>query len=242
MNKIYVFVLCLLGCVAVSAQARCFSESQTKADYLLCAIQENDDEAQLYMAHQHLGKGALTEVPVTQLYRALLYFHLSADNGNALAQRELAQLLMQMDEDLVLRQSLKGYLEQVKKANQNGQITFSDELIHPYILLTLAAEAGANKWYYPSLKKRDVPMARDLLQQYPQIDDAKKQMLIRRASQWKQEKMKQAAQEVYDQKEYRQFMDRVFPEQGRADAFIRQQALDELKEKIQETIQGETFE
>ena len=93
------------------------------------------------------------------------------------------------------------------------------------------SENAEQKWYYPTKFKSNAE-ATVLLKSF-QIDDEKKKMLLQQGSQWKQRKMKETAYEIMPLKEYKDFMNTVYPEKGRPDAFARQQAVMNLKNKVE---------
>lgn len=61
--------------------------------YTQCALAQNDDETQLMLARYYQRQKNTTQ--------SLFYYHLAADNGNAVAQTELAVLLLDLDKDLL---------------------------------------------------------------------------------------------------------------------------------------------
>ncbi len=200
--------------------------------YEACALNENDETAQLFLAKYYQNKA----IPSTQdKMKMLFYYHLAAENGNADGQVALARVLMKMDETEKDRAILITYMDQMNDMMKNKGAHFIGEMLHPYALLMLAAEDETQKWYYPTTQKKNA-QARALLAKY-EISSDKKSMVIRQAGKWKQQKMKETAQEVLPYVEYQKFMETVYPEKGRADAFERQQAVDRLKEKVEQYLQ-----
>ncbi len=196
--------------------------------YQECAIRENDDDSQLVLARLY-NKGERYAAQNTT--KALLYYHLAADNGNAIAQTELAKLLLEMDKDDEKRKQLISYLKQIQTAMKNDRnATFKGEILHPYALLSLAAEKQDQKWYYPT-KAKISPEASVLLRSYS-LPANKKKEVLRAGSAWKQRKMLETAQEVFSEEEYKQFYQTIYPQKGVPDAFLRKQALEKLKEKV----------
>ncbi len=197
-----------------------------------CALSENDEVSQITLARYYQNK---VERTTQDKLKSLFYYHLAAENGNADAQVALARLLMKMDETEEDRSVLLAYIEQMSNMMEHKGAHFKGELMHPYALLMLAAEGEEQKWYYSTTQKKNT-QARELLKQY-QITPEKKTIALRQAAKWKQQKMKETAEEVLSYIEYRQFMDTVYPEKGSADAFERQQAIEQLKEKVKKYLQ-----
>lgn len=196
--------------------------------YQRCALNENDDNAQVVLARiYHGGNNGIKK----NVMKALLYYHLAADNGNAVAQTELAKLLLQMDSETTSRQELISYLKQIQIALKNDQSsTFKGEILHPYVLLLLAAEKQDQKWYYPTTVKV-CPEAVSLLRSYS-ISDKQKKELLQQGSAWKQRKILEVAKEILLPLDYQLFYQILYPKKGIPDAFLRKQALEDLKEKI----------
>lgn len=196
--------------------------------YQHCALSENDDSAQVFLARMY--QNGDRDIKQNEM-KALLYYHLAADNGNAAAQTELAKLLLKMDRTDEARHKLVSYLKQIQIALKNdSNATFKGEILHPYVLLTLAAEKPEQKWYYPTTIKV-YPEATLLLRSYVLSAERKKE-LLRQGSIWKQRKILETAQEVMSPAEYQQFYQTLYPAKGIPDAFARKQALENLKEKI----------
>lgn len=189
-----------------------------------CALGENDDTAQIRLAQYYISQ----KEPADKM-KALFYYHLASENGNANAQVSLAKLLFQMQSSSEGQQILKQYRQQMKEMLAYDDAPFQGELLHPYVLLMLASESEKEKWYYPTTHKKNAE-AGILLKKY-QISKEQQTAFIRQASQWKQKKMRETAYEVFDVAEYNDFMKTVYPSKGRADAYKRQQAVEKLKEK-----------
>ncbi|MBR5130375.1 MAG: sel1 repeat family protein [Alphaproteobacteria bacterium] len=200
----------------------------TQELYELCALQENNDTVQSFLGRVYL-EGEYGVVPNMQ--KALLFYHLSAENGNAKSQMALAKLLLKMDEKEETREKIKDYLEKMDLFMKNTSNTsFDGSLLHPYALLMLASENKDQKWYYVS-EELSAPEAGGLLRGY-QLDKVKKKQMQRMASEWKQRKMLETAKEVYNDVEYQKFENSVQPRSGVADAFVRSQAIEKLKQDV----------
>ncbi len=196
--------------------------------YQDCALVENDDDAQCFLASLY-QKGREGISPSTG--KALLFYHLSAENGNARSQTELAKLLLKLDETPQGRQEIQTYLKKIQTAlGQNPANPFKGELLHPYTLLLLAQENGKQKWYYPT-KTTTSAEASVLLKNY-RIDSQKRAQALRDASSWKRKKMMEAAKEVFSPQEYQTFYQSIYPNEGRSDPFTRSQELEKLKKQI----------
>ena len=197
--------------------------------YERCALQENNDSVQSFLGRSYLnGENGIAK----NISRGLLFYHLSAENGNASSQIALAKQLLKMDENDDSRAQLKSYLEKVAyfmKGNKDS--SFDGSILHPYTLLMLAAEKADQKWFYAS-EDLDGTLAGGLIQNY-KISPDKKQQALRAASEWKQKKIFEAAREIYESAAYQKFEQAIRPKVGRADAFTRAQAMEQLKRDIQ---------
>ncbi len=237
-KNLFLIFLCW-GIVSISCigEARCLlgeavqQKQGLKASlpvYQDCALIENDDDAQYFLAslYQRGGDGVS---PSTG--KALLFYHLSAENGNARSQTELAKLLLKLDETSQGRQEIQSYLRKIQTAlGQNESNPFKGELLHPYTLLLLAQENGKQKWYYPT-KMTTSTEATALLKNY-KVDPQKRAQALRDASSWKRKKMLEAAKEVFSPQEYQVFYQSIYPKEGRSDPFTRSQELEKLKKQI----------
>ncbi len=197
--------------------------------YEQCALSKNNDDILVLLAKTYLnGENGVEK----NIQKALLFYHLSAENGNAQSQVDLSKLLTQMDGAEDTRQVLRAYLSKIKFFMKNQEETsFDGDFLHPYALLALAAEPVNQKWYYPT-NVLTAPDAKGLLKKY-KISDQKKTGVIKEATAWKQRKMMEAAKEIYAPADYEKFVQIVKPSTGRADAFARSQALSKLQKDIQ---------
>ena len=196
--------------------------------YELCAVQENNDAVQAFLGRVYLdGEYGVSK----NVQKALLFYHLSAENGNAKSQVALAKLLLKMDEKEDTRAQIQDYLEKIKFSMQSDKNTsFDGNILHPYVLFMLAAENANQKWYYVS-DDLSAPEAGGLLKNY-QLDKAKKMQMQRLASRWKERKLFEVAKEIYNITDYQKFENAVRPKAGRADTFVRNQAMEKLKKDI----------
>ncbi len=234
MNK-FLGVLCCFFSVSVYASCpdgdllyRSNPEKAIKA-YQNCALLENDEDSQIRLAEIYKAGGK--NIKKNEM-KALLFYHLAADNGNALAQTKLAKLLLEMDKDVNKREIVKSYMKQIQISLKNdGDSAFKGEVLHPYVLLMLAGEPSAQKWYYPT-KTKYSEEAIMLLKNY-RLDADKKRKLLNQGAKWKQRKMMETAREVLSFEEYQKFSETLFPKRGKADPFLRKQAINELKNKVQ---------
>lgn len=235
MNKFFIFGLFFVFSTPVFSACNAGDsvyKSSVKASiapYQNCAVIENDEDAQLKLADIFSQGAKNVEKNVS---KELLFLHLAADNGNAFAQTKLAKLLLKLDETTEGREKVISYQKQIKLALENEpESAFRGEIMHPFVLLTLAAEPADQKWYYPT-KTKYSSEAVAVLKTY-QIDGAKKQELIKQGVRWKQRKMMETAKEVLSLEEYKKFEEILYPKKGVVDAFARKQALSDLREKIQ---------
>lgn len=210
-------------------------EESVVALYKNCAENMNDDASQAKLAAIY-DKG--TPAIPRDLKKALLYYQLSADNGNAASQARLAQLYMELDKSRQGRADLYGYLESIVPVSQMGakgknSDEFQGELMHPYVLLMLANEKPENKWYYPSSELQAPAFAKSMLSAY-QVDESKKKQLMQQASRWKKRKLLEIARQILPEAEFRNFSVTLYPPNGQPDKFKRAQLLKEFQEKVKE--------
>ena len=197
--------------------------------YLQCALKNNDDETQLYLARiYNKGQGDVAK----SIQRALLLYHLSSENGNATAMVELATLLRSLDDNDDTRNEIVAYTKKIA-AQVKGTVnsSFQGQLLHPYALLMLAAEKPDSKWFYLTKTKTD-PRAAELLKNY-EIEPEKKRVLMQTATAWKQRKMKDIAMQVLTTKELSEFYKTLYPKKGLPNNFARSQAVNKLKERVE---------
>lgn len=194
-----------------------------------CALNYNDDESQVKLAKAYTkGEYGLKR----DARQALYYYQLSAEAGNAESQTALAELLLKADEKPTSRDALLNYRSQLLTVNSESEKNnFNGDFIHPYALLMLASESPDKKWYYPSQVRNAPPKALTLFKSY-RIDDDKKKIAIRQASQFKTRKLLQVAKEVCSDDEYSDMETRLKNPQS------QKQALTELKEKMEAYIQA----
>lgn len=196
--------------------------------YQNCAIIENDEQAQMRLSEIFLHGAEQIEKDEV---KALLFLHLAADNGNAIAQEKLATMLLEMDSTNQGRETLISYMNQIKMSLENDTTSsFKGDILHPFVLLSLAAESPDQKWYYPTEMKFS-SKASTLLKQY-KLDDERKKELLGQAVKWKQRKMMETAKEVLSVEEYKKFEQVIYPKKGNPDPFLRKQAVDNLREKV----------
>ena len=198
--------------------------------YKSCAESMNDDASQAKLA-QIYDQG--TASVKKDIKKALYYYQLSSDNGNAESQARLAQMYMELDRDKEGRRALYGYMNNViaVPSREGNRDDFKGELVHPYVLLMLANEKSANKWYYPTKVKQAPTYAANLFRNY-KIDDEKKKMLMKQATAWKKRKLLEMARQILPKAEYQEFVGTLYPENGQVDAFKRSQLLKAFQEKV----------
>lgn len=196
--------------------------------YEQCALSYNDDDSQLRLARIYEKGGyGLPQ----NLQKALLFFHLSAENGHAEAQAEYARLLLQLDETEAGRQEILRYLPKIQASfGRSSAETFKGELLHPYTLLLLAGEDMSQRWFYPVVGQPS-HLSAQVLKDYPMTPE-KRAAAVREATVWKQRKLLEAAKEVYSPDAYAQFYETLFPNQGHSDDFTRARRLEKLQEDI----------
>jgi TPR repeat protein len=201
----------------------------------------NDDSAQAYLASIY-DKG--TKTISKDIRKALYYYQLSADNGNAESQARLAQLYMTLDKDREGRAALHDYLNSVipvdivnsfngKNAKKTDFERFDGSLMHPYVLLVLANEKPENKWYYTTEVKKAPAYSKELLKSF-KLDPEKQKALMRQASVWKKRKLLEIARQILSDSEYKTFVTTLYPTKGQADSFQRNQLLKEFQEKVKQ--------
>jgi len=202
--------------------------------YESCAIYANDDESQSILAHMYAtGSDGVQK----DLNRALYYYQLSAENGNAESQTQLARLYIELDKSPATRKLMVNYLNTIYPVRnmlfqQHGPTNSQGELMHPYMLLLLASEPAANKWFYSSEVLTAPASAETLLNSYP-ISEEKKKKQMRAASLWKKRKLLEAASVLLSEKEYNTFKEAVYPEAGPVDKARRQEALTKFRQQYE---------
>ncbi len=197
-----------------------------------CAVGSNDDASQIKLARWYETG---TQGAEKNMKKALYYYQLSSDNGNAEAQARLAQLYQQYDQDKAGRATLKEYSNSLLKGlnlNQGSDPEFQGEFLHPYVLLVLANEKPENKWYYPTETLTAPSYAKSLLKAYKLKED-KKNQLMRQATAWKKRKLLEMARQVLPKDEYQVFVSTVYPSKGKADAFQRSNMLKDFRKKVE---------
>ena len=194
-----------------------------------CALYENDDDTQLYLGQIYeTGQGGIPK----SIQKALLFYHLAAENGNAKGQVQLSLLMTKLDSQESTRTVILDYFSKLNAQLKNrSKSSFQGQMLHPYALLALSAEDSKNKWFYNTKTKTD-SRAKTLLNTY-QIEPAEKETALRNASLWKQRKMLDTAREVLSPTEYQKFSDTLYPPVGRVDAFARSRAVQELQRKLE---------
>ena len=193
-----------------------------------CALYENDDDTQLYLGQIYEnGQGGIPK----NIQKALLFYHLASENGNAKGQVQLSLLMTKLDSQENSRTVILDYFIKLNSQLKNrSKSSFQGQMLHPYALLALAAEDSENKWFYNTKTKTD-NRAKTLLNTY-KIEPAEKEIALKNASLWKQRKMTDIAHEVLSPQEYQKFIDAVYPKVGRPDAFARSRAVQKLQDKL----------
>ena len=208
--------------------------------YENCAIYFNDDESQSILAKRY---AAGTDGVKKNLNRALYFYQLSAENGNAESQAQLARLYMELDRTPATRKLMVAYMETIYSADMksvrdtHGPSAFRGELIHPYALLLLASEPVENKWFYPSKVLKAPDYVEELLKTYPLDENKKKQQMLK-AVEWKKRKLLDVASKLMSKEEYNQFKEAVVPESGRIDKERRDEALAKFRQRYEEYYKG----
>lgn len=230
--------LLLLVLTSLSAYSACPIAEKTAREkglkasllsYYHCALAQNDDDSQLYLAQLYeIGKG---DVP-KNIQKSLLFYQLSSENGNATAMVGLARLITKLDSDPTSRIELASFMKKVADiTTQTRHSSFSGQVLHPYALLVLAAEKPESKWFYTTRVKTN-PQAAQLLRDYT-IDTGLQKSAIREATAWKQRKMDAVAYQVLSADEYRHFADTLYPKNNLPDRYARSRAVSLLKERIE---------
>ena len=197
--------------------------------YNNCAVYMNDDAAQMKLAE--LYEKGVSSIP-KDMKKAIYYYQLSAENGNAEAQARLAQIYMDNDKDRDGRKVLHDYKNAVASSVYHDDNVFKGELVHPYVLLMLANEKEENKWYYPSRVGTPPVYARQLFSTYKITADKKKEMM-KHATAWKKRKLLEIAEQILEKGEYEQFVETLYPKVGNPDPFRRSQALKAFKTRVE---------
>ena len=224
------------ACLFSDTLAASLDERSVISLYKSCAEGMNDDAAQARLAAIY-ENGSNTVLQ--DLKKALYYYQLSADNGNANSQAHLAQLYLQFDKGKRNRAFLYDYMGTIAPAQntsqKSGTKTEADNqggLLHPYVLLMLANEKPENKWYYPTKVIKAPDYAVKLLKEY-KIDEERKKQLTRQATQWKKRKLLEVARQILPETEYQDFVNTLYPTSGQPDTFKRKALLKSFQEKVE---------
>ena len=235
MKKIFL-TLFLLGWV-LPAAADCFEGDMAFARekwrtarlaYEACAQTKNDA-----LSFYRLGQIYLTAkgVPVDRT-RALIYFRYGAEKGYAPAARELAKLMNSplLPADAVGRVQAKITAQKARRP----RLTHVDDTLElsDFAWALLASERAENKWFYPSPALSDTEAQKMVADWERTRGKAAKEAAVREASRFKEELLIWAARETYGDKAFFQFMQAVFPPDGRPDYTQRTQAVEKLKQDI----------
>jgi len=192
-------------------------------------VKAKDDARSFYQ----LGQIYLTAkgVPLDRT-RALLYFRYGAEKGYAPAQRELAKLMTSplikpdaVDEVQRIIVSQKERLPKLPHTDPSVELT-------AFAWGLLAAERAENKWFYPSPALSDAEAERWVQMMERKEGKSGKEIAIRQASRFKEQRLIWAAREVYDDGAFYQFMRAVFPQDGKINYVQRTQAVEKLKQDI----------
>ena len=220
----------MAACPVADSVARQETLAKAIPIYTNCALHDKDDASQLYLG-QIYENGQEDVSPNVQ--RALLFYHLSAENGNATAMVNMAQLLSRLDDNEATRPEIMAYAKKIRtELASDSRQYFKGDILHPYALLALAAEKPESKWFYTSAVKSD-PRAAQLLQAYP-ITPEKKAEAISQATAWKQRYLFGVARSVLSVEEHNGLYEILYPSQGTPDAFERTKALNIVKERLRE--------
>ena len=235
--------------VSATCQMADFMKDTSKPEEMLafyenCAVHQNDDDSQSLLAKQYAtGTGGVQK----DLNRALYYYQLSAENGNAESQAQLARFYMELDRSPATRKLLTAYLKTIQPVDLNeltkiqgesqGPEVFRGELVHPYALLLLASESPENKWFYPTNVKKAPEYVEGLLKNYP-LDEEKKKKQMQAASAWKKRKLLESAFYVLSREEYEKFKKDIYPTQGSVDIVKRKDALSKFQQRYIEYEKG----
>lgn len=192
-------------------------------------IYANDDAKAFYQ----LGQIYLTAkgVPLDRT-KALLYFRYGAEKGYAPAQRELAKLMTSpllkrgaTEEVQRIVSSQKALLPKLPRTNPSLELS-------AFAWGVLAAERAENKWFYPSPALADAEAEKWVQTMEKKEGKAAKEAAVRQASTFKEQRLIWAAREIYDDVAFNQFMQMVFPQNGKVNYVQRSQAVEKLKQDI----------
>jgi TPR repeat protein len=190
----------------------------------------NDDESQIKLARAYAkGEFGLEKDPNLSIY----FYQLSAENGNAQAQVNLAEALIKAYENPKTKEKILEHRKNLSMTEgEDDKSLFNGDFMHPYAFLKLASEGPDKKWYYPSFERSAPTRTLSLLRNYEHnMTDDEKKLAIRQASQFKTRKLLQMAKEVLTEDEYPQMEQRLKSPQ------TQKQAMEELKVKMEEYIQ-----
>ncbi len=190
--------------------------------YKGCADNFKDAESQVYIAMQYLNGSDFAQ---QNLATAFQYFRAAAEDGYAPAQRELAKLMVALED---IGPEGKAALADFEKDWQ----TKSNSTRPPMSALAwmiLAAEKAENKWFYMAPAIADAE-ALNLLSQYRSKMDSK--VAESQAVAFKQEQLMQQARNLLTDAAYKDFESIIYPEKYKGKIKMkmsRTKAIEELK-------------
>ena len=225
----YLLILLLVGntafatCRLADAQWKAKLYEKALAAYEQCSYDKNDATAQYTLATFYLdGNEAVKQ----DIRHALFLFRLSAENGYAPAQRELAKLI--------------DTLEGLGKVGKQGLSDWKDQMepmgfdcsIPAFSWALLAADKKENKWFYPTEAIYD-EQAADLVKTWTAKKGLEqKGLATEKAVEWKQLRLLKSAKSLLSTKEYNEFFKILTStEKGQTARSRKKEAMDKLKKK-----------
>ena len=186
----------------------------------------------------HFGMGMLYlsgQQNVKQdLKKALHHFRLAAENGHAPAQRELAKLMLDLEnmgnigKQALAEHEQKILLSKQLPSAQNAVITKTP--LSAYAWLLLAADNPDNKWFFASSETNDDEAGKLLSTFEKKFGPAGKQIAVKQATEFKEIKLISAAREFLSDTDYQRFLKNIYSKNKRQ----REEAIYQLRKKIEQ--------
>ena len=190
-------------------------------NYQICAEDMNDSESQFLIGQTYLN-GA--ENIAQNLELALHFFRMSAENGYAPAQRELAKLMDTLNDLGTAGQQAIDEMDKKWSNESEGK----KEKMSALSWMMLAAEKKENKWFYFAPAIADEEASRLLPQMKAKYAENEKNASLA-ATHWKQAQLMKQAKSLLTERAYKQFENIIYPSKIEPPKMSRTQAVEELK-------------
>ena len=216
----YAGVVCA-ACPLADVYLKTDNKKEIFNEHKACARQLNNFESQFYIGTIYLNG---TDYAKQNLRMAYKYFRMSAENGYAPAQRELAKLIDALEDMGPDGKQALDELENRWAAENNS----NREPLSALAWMMLAAERAENKWFYNAPAIAD-EQAISLLASFKKGNTKQAEQ---QAVAFKQEKLMQQAKRLLSDSAYRDFESVIYPEKQKKSVPIQMtkaQAIENLK-------------